>query len=257
MGSSPYFRNYDSPAEQDLIESLVHEALRMYSCDMFYIKRQQLNQDNIIVDDKLSRFSAAFPVACYIKTVDGFTGDGQFLSKFGVEIRDQVILSISKREFKFEVMEQDNTILRPREGDLIYIPITKKLFEITFVDYKPVMYQFGSLQAYDVTCEVFAYNNEEFNTGYPEIDKLFEAYVVPGNGNMKNQIMSEQGVLDQFGNATETDIVLEGEDGQTEIAWGEGDPDTNDPGSEVTDLGWEGQKYIDYSDQNPLTNGKF
>lgn len=256
MGSSPYFRNYDSSPEQALIESLVHEALRMYACDMYYIKRTQLNPDTVIADDKLSRFSAAFPVGCYIKTVDGFTGDGQFLSKFGVEIRDQVILALSKREFKFEVINNDPSFTRPREGDLIYMPITKKLFEITFVDYKPVMYQFGSLQSYDMTCEVFAYNNEEFNTGFQEIDQLFERYVVPGNGNSPNMIMAEGGALDNFGRPTETDVVLEGEDG-TLITWGDGDPESNDPGSEITDIGWEGQKYIDYTDQNPLTNGKF
>jgi hypothetical protein len=244
MGSSPYFRNYNSDAEQGLIESLVHEALRMYSAELYYIKREQLNPDNVIVDDKLSKFVAAYPIACYIKTVDGFTGDGQFLSKFGVEIRDQVILSLSKREFKFEVIDKDSTFTRPREGDVIYFPMTKKLFEVTFVDYKPVMYQFGALQAYDLTCEVFAYNNEEFNTGYPEIDLIFQSYVVPGDGNSPENLIAED------------EETIGGEDGSI-IAYGDDDPDTNDPGSEVTDLGWEGQKYIDYTDANPLTNGKF
>jgi hypothetical protein len=246
MGSNPYFRNYTSSTEQDLIESLVHEALKMYAADLYYIKRVQLNPDTVIVDDKLSKFEAAYPVACYIKTVDGFTGDGQFLSKFGVEIRDQVILSLSKREFKFEVLDKDSLFMptRPREGDLIYFPMTGKLFEITFVDYKPVMYQFGSLQAYDLTCEVFEYNNELFSTGYDFIDQLFQKYVVPGNNNSPEQLEGEDGSF------------IEGEDGTT-IAYGDDDPDTNDPGSEVTDIGWEGQTFIDYSDQNPMTSGKF
>ena len=244
MPGNPYFRNYTSPQEQNLIESLVHEALSMYSADLFYIKRTQLNQDNVIVDDKLSKFSAAFPIGCYIKTVDGFTGDGQFLSKFGVEIRDQVVLALSKREFKNEVIDIDDSFTRPREGDLIYFPMTKKMFEITFVDYKPVMYQFGSLQSYDLTCEVFAFNNEEFSTGYPQLDNIFSKYVNPGITVSKQQLNSEDGssLVDEQGNA---------------IAWGEGDPETNDPGAENSDIRWEGENYIDYTDQNPFTSGKF
>jgi hypothetical protein len=246
MGSSPYFRNYTSSSEQDLIESLVHEAIKRYSGDFFYIKRVQLNPDNVIVDDKLSKFEKAFPVAMYIKTVDGFTGDGQFLSKFGVEIRDQVILCISKREFKFEVLDQDSLFApsRPREGDLIYFPMTKKLFEITFVDYKPVMYQFGSLQAYDLTCEVFEYNNELFATGYDFLDNIFQTYVVPGDNNSPQQIEGEDGSF------------ITGEDGST-VAYGDGDPDSNDPGSELTDINWEGQKFIDFTDQNPMASGNY
>jgi hypothetical protein len=244
MAGSRYFNNYNSSSEQNLIESLVHEALQMYSADLMYIKRQQLNQDTVITDDKLSKFSAAFPVGCYIKTVDGFTGDGQFLSKFGVEIRDQVVLTLSRREFQFEVINVDTSFTRPREGDLIYFPMTGKLFEITFVDYKPVMYQFGSLQSYDLTCEVFAFNNEEFDTGYDYIDQIFAKYVNPGNSVSKEQLLAEDG----------SELVAE--DG-TPLTWGNGDPQTNDPGSENTDIGWEGEGYIDYTDQNPLTNGKF
>lgn len=245
MPGNPYFRNYNSSAEQNMIESLVHEALKMYSADLVYIKRQQLNQDKVIADDKLSKFTAAFPIGCYIKTVDGFTGDGQFLSKFGVEIRDQVILALSKREFKFSVMDVDDSFTRPREGDLVYFPMTGKLFEITFVDYKPVMYQFGSLQSYDLTCEVFAFNNEEFDTGVVEIDNIFKKYVNPGDGTSFEQITSEDG------------FAITAEDG-TPISWGEDiDPTTNDPGAENTDIGWQGESFIDYTDQNPLTGSKF
>lgn len=244
MAGSPYFRNYNSPVEQDMIESLVHEALRMYSADLYYIKRQQLNQDNVIVDDKLSKFSASYPIGCYIKTVDGFTGDGQFLSKFGVEIRDQVVLTVSRREFKGCVIDNDDSFTRPREGDLIFFPMTGKLFEITFVDYKPVMYQFGSLQSYDLTCEVFAFNNEEFATGFDFIDNIFKKYINPGAGVSPEQLDSEDG------------FEIISEDGSA-ISWGDIDPETNDPVAENVDIGWAGEGYIDYTDQNPLTGGKF
>jgi hypothetical protein len=107
----------------------------------------------------------------YIKSVDGFGGDGSFMSKFGLEIRDQVTFTIAKRVFDEEIGSSEG-FLRPREGDIIYFPLNKKMFQIKYVDNKPIFYQMGALQVYDMTCELFEYSGEQFNTGIPELDDI-------------------------------------------------------------------------------------
>jgi len=107
----------------------------------------------------------------YIKSVDGFSGDGNFMSKFGIEIRDQVIFSMAQRIFNQEVGTY-TTQVRPNEGDLIYFPLNKKCFQIKYVNKFEMFYQLGALQTWEVTCELFEYSGETMNTGIPEIDIL-------------------------------------------------------------------------------------
>jgi hypothetical protein len=98
------------------------------------------------------------------------------MSQFGLEVRDEVILSFSRSRFEEEVTDVETTIMRPLEGDLIYFPLNKKLFEITYTDNKPFFYQFGELQMYDCTCQLFEYSMEEFDTGLEEIDSIQDRY---------------------------------------------------------------------------------
>jgi hypothetical protein len=107
--------------------------------------------------------------------VDGFEGDGVFLSKFGLEIRDQVTFTVAKRIWEEEVGAEQQQI-RPNEGDIIYFPLNKKVFQIKFVNYKPFFYQHGALQTYDLVCELFEYSNEEFDTGIVDIDEIQTKY---------------------------------------------------------------------------------
>jgi hypothetical protein len=107
----------------------------------------------------------------YIKSIDGFNGDGNFMSKFGLEIRDQVTFSIAQRVFYDEVGNQTN-LQRPREGDIIYFPLNKKCFQIKFVNKFEMFYQLGALQTWELTCELFEYSDEIFSTGIPEVDIL-------------------------------------------------------------------------------------
>ena len=112
----------------------------------------------------------------YIRSVDGFEGDGEFLSKFGVEVRDQITFSVALRVFENEVgsvLRRD----RPSESDLIFFPFTKALYTIKYVNKKPIFYQMGALQMYDVVCELFEYSNEIFNTGIDIIDKTYNAFL--------------------------------------------------------------------------------
>jgi hypothetical protein len=106
----------------------------------------------------------------YIKNVEGFAGQGSFLSKFNLEIRDQVTFTIARRVFSEEI-GAFTSFERPREGDLIYFPLNKKFFEVKYVQNAPIFYQLGSLQTFDLDCEMFEYSNEIFNTGIVEIDE--------------------------------------------------------------------------------------
>jgi hypothetical protein len=129
------------------------------------------NFDRLYTADDQSHYEQAFMVEIYIKSVDGFAGDGNFMSKFGLEIRDQVVFSIAQRIFNQEIGENTN-LVRPNEGDLIYFPLNKKCFQIKYVNKFEMFYQLGALQTWEMTCELFEYSNEIINTGIPEIDIL-------------------------------------------------------------------------------------
>ncbi len=138
---------------------------------MFYIPRKINNYDALYTEDDNSSYEQAFMLEFYIKSVDGFSGDGNFMSKFGLEIRDQIVFSVAQRVFSDEVGAY-TTLVRPREGDLIYFPLNRKCFQIKFVNKFEMFYQLGGLQTWEMTCELFEYSNETFSTGIPEIDAI-------------------------------------------------------------------------------------
>ena len=129
-----------------------------------YIPRTAVSIDKIYGEDPLREYNTAYPVEMYIKNIEGFAGEGDFLSKFNIQIRDQITFSLARRVFAQEVGSYSDTI-RPNEGDLIFFPLNKKIFELKFVEHEAIFYQMGSLQMYDLKCELFEYNNELFNTG--------------------------------------------------------------------------------------------
>ena len=171
MATNFFFNNFQSSQEQQLLENLIIEAVRIYGQDMYYIPRKLNNYDSVYGADDQSSYEIAYPIEIYIKSVDGFQGDGNFMSKFGIEIRDQVIFSVAQRRFTEEV-EVFNAQVRPNEGDLIYFPLNNKCFQIKFVNKFEMFYQLGALQTWEMTCELFEYSNEILNTGIPEIDIL-------------------------------------------------------------------------------------
>ena len=138
---------------------------------MYYVPRTLTNYDNLYGEDAQSQYNQAILVELYIKSIDGFTGDGNFMSKFGLQIRDQVVFSIAQRTFNQEVAITTDQV-RPNEGDLIYFPLNRKCFQIKYVNKQEMFYQFGALQTWELTCELFEYSNEQFDTGIPEIDRL-------------------------------------------------------------------------------------
>ena len=175
MATNFYFNNYKNSGEQDLLESLVVESIKIYGEDMYYITRNINNLDTLYTADDQSSYTLAYLCEFYIKSVDGFSGDGNFMSKFGLEIRDQVVFSIAQRTFSREIGAY-TTLVRPNEGDLIYFPLNNKCFQIKFVNKFEMFYQLGALQTWEMTCELFEYSDEVFNTGIPDIDILQQKF---------------------------------------------------------------------------------
>lgn len=171
MTTNFYFNNYNSSTEQNLLHDLIIESIRIYGEDMYYIPRELKRYDRLYGEDAISEYNRAILVEFYIKSVDGFTGDGNFMSKFGLQIRDQAVFSIAQRVFAAEVGKL-TTQTRPNEGDLIFFPLNNKCFKIMYVKKQEFFYPLGTLPTWEVTVELFEYGSERFNTGIPEIDKL-------------------------------------------------------------------------------------
>ena len=171
MSTNFYFNNFSNSQEQLLIEDLVLESIKIYGHDMFYCPRTLIAKDDIYGEDSLSEYNIAYPIDLYIKSYDSYEGDGSFLSKFNLEIRDQVTLTVSVRNFMNEIGSLE-LIDRPQEGDLIYIPMLDRLLIIKYVNKNAVWYQMGSIQMYDLICEVFEYSSERLRTGIAAIDNI-------------------------------------------------------------------------------------
>jgi hypothetical protein len=204
MATNFFFNNFQSSQEQLLLENLIIEAIRQYGEDMYYIPRKLNNYDAVYGADDQSSYENAYPIELYIKSVDGFSGDGNFMSKFGLEIRDQVVFSVARRIFNEEVGTFTSQ-LRPNEGDLIYFPLNEKCFQIKYVNKFEMFYQLGALQTWELTCELFEYAGETMNTGIPQIDALQKKF---DTNQYHWAIKDEDGtmLLDEEGNL----IVLEG-----------------------------------------------
>lgn len=175
MTTSVHFNNFNNSYEQNLIEDLVIESIKIYGHDVYYMPRTLINYDQLYGESPLAEFDNAYLVEMYIKNVSGFGGDGDFLSKFNLQIRDSLTFTVARKIFEKDVGVKEN-IIRPQEGDVIYFPLNKKLFQIKFVEHEDIFYQMGSLQSYDIKCELFEYSNEEFNTGIEEIDNIGTQY---------------------------------------------------------------------------------
>lgn len=173
MATNVYF-SQKVRAEQHLYEDIVIESLKMYGQDVYYLPRSIVSMDNILNEDVESNFDTSYIIEMYIENQEGFDGDGDILSKFGVELRDQANFIVSKRRWEQLVGVYNNDIdgIRPNEGDLIYLPLSKSIFEIRFVEHESPFYQLSNLPVYKLQCELFEYSGESINTGNTDIDSL-------------------------------------------------------------------------------------
>jgi len=239
MATNFFFNNFQSSQEQLLIENLIIESIKIYGEDMYYIPRKLNNYDEVYGADDQSSYEEAFQIELYIKSVNGFSGDGNFMSKFGLEIRDQVIFSIAQRRF-YEEIGSYNAQVRPNEGDLIYFPLNKKCFQIKFVNKFEMFYQLGSLQTFELTCELFEYSNELINTGIPEIDILQKKF---STNQLDWTLQTEGG--DKIMTEDSDYLVLEGAGLSTLILAADNDI-----------IQKESDMFIDFSAKDPFSEGK-
>lgn len=207
MATNFYFSNFSNSGEQNLIEDLIIETIRIYGFDVWYIPRTLGAKDELLNEDDLSTFNSAYMIEAYVKNVDGFGGDGDFLSKFGLQINDSITLTIAQRKFVEDVGAYDSEV-RPNEGDLIYFPLNRKIFEVKFVEHEAIFYQMGKLQTYDLRCELFEYSQERFNTGVREIDTLLNKYVLTSDAAIAN-VEAFDALSDNFTIETIADGIID------------------------------------------------
>ena len=144
MAVNPYFKK-DYSAEQDILEDLTIEIIKTMGRDMYYIPRNILTEDKLFGEGSKVNYTTGIPIEMYIDSISGFDGQGDVASKFGIEVKDNIDLTVSKKRFNQEVHTKITNIVRPREGDLIYFPLANALFEINFVEHENPFYQFGKL----------------------------------------------------------------------------------------------------------------
>jgi len=167
MATNLYFNNVESHSEQELLNSLTSEVIQVHGMNVYYLPRTLIKEDLIMGEDVLSKFSTAYEVEMYLKTIEGFGGEGDLVSKFGLDVRDEVIFTVHVDRFNLAT-----EMNKPLEGDLIFLPMSKGLFEIKFVEDEIPFYQAGKNYSFDITCELFQYSEEQLETGVVDIDNI-------------------------------------------------------------------------------------
>ena len=186
MALNPFFLQGTS-SEQRLTQDLINEHLKIYGVEVTYIPRKYVNTKSIIEEVQSSKFDDNFAIEAYVNTYEGYGGQGDVLTKFGMSIRDEVTLTISKERFEDFIApfmaglddgpggnEEIVLATRPREGDLVYFPLGERLFEVKFVEHEEPFYQLGKNYVYQLKCELFEYEDEVIDTGIDIIDSQLE-----------------------------------------------------------------------------------
>lgn len=212
MTTNKYFSPFTYAREQDTADDLIVESIKIYGTDVKYLPRTLVKEDVLLGEDVLSTFNDAIDLEMYIKNTQGFEGEGDFLSKFNLEIRDQITFTVSKKRwgqiatekiidevgYNYQVETANTgayinthsymlesgtangyslTSSRPLEGDLIFFPLNSKLYEIKFVEHEAIFYPHGKLYTYDLTCELFdRIGGKRLDTGNTAIDSIESRY---------------------------------------------------------------------------------
>ena len=173
MPTNVYF-DTGTKSEQHLYEDLMIEQLKIYGQDVFYIPRTLVKEDELFGEDTLSKFGDAYLIEMYFENVEGYEGEKEIMSKFGLQMNEDATFVVARRRFEQLVSHDSNLIVktRPNEGDLVYFPKVKKMFEITFVDHDDPFYQVHNVPAFKLKCKTFEYSSEDLDTGITEIDAI-------------------------------------------------------------------------------------
>ena len=202
MAINRYFNNFPGKNrfnnEHRLMEDVIVESIEIMGQQVYYIPRESFdNGDMILGEYSKSKFDRAYSMEAYVANVEGFEGDGDFFSKFGLEIRDTSNFVVSRRGFVRGLPTSLRE--RPQEGDLVYVPLMHRLFEIKFIEKKLMFYSLGNREPYiyEMRCELFRFSEDEIATGITEIDQVAEenSYTMRLNVSLTGQSNFQDGEI--------------------------------------------------------------
>ena len=240
---NPYFQSgvpMGRSSEQNIYEDLIIECMKIYGFELYYLPRKAYNEDRILGEDPLNNYEHAYPVEMYLESNTGFEGQGEFLSKFGVETVESANFVVSRKRWLEVAGNTGNTVLatRPAEGDILYFPLTKSYFEIRKVEGDTPFYQLGKLYVFRMQCELMQFSSENFNTGIDEIDTYTDS-IDQNLNNFELLVESDGSLLLEFN--TETPMILE----SYKIT-------TVDDGSRNEDFDTGITDILDFTERNPF-----
>ncbi len=242
MPTNVYF-DTGTTAEQRLYENLIIEQLSVFGQDVYYLPRKLVNQDTLFGEDTSSSFNDAYIIEMYLDDIEGYQGQKEMMTKFGLDMQDEATWVVSKKRFEQLISTDQNLIVstRPNEGDLIYFPRGKKLFEIGFVDHDDPFYQLANLPVFKMRCRTFEYSHEDMTTGVTDIDAIETAQSLDA---LEYQVTLESGT------ESGTNYLIT-ENGDW-IVSEEYSPDTVDTSSDSDWFETQGDSILDFSEMNPF-----
>jgi len=234
MGTNVHFSK-GTISEQYLYEDLVIEAIGIYGHDVFYLPRDRVNEDQLLGEDPLSQFDDAYGIEMWMETQEGYDGERDLVTRFGLEIRNETSFVVSRRRWDDIVSNNANliTTTRPQEGDLIYFPTVKRMWEISFVDHDDPFYQINNLPVYKLYCRSWEYSSERLDTGIAAIDAIETQRSTDASGyefSLENQAAFNERIGQEWGTIynqnppgtpwppTASDIILETATGEYLLA---------------------------------------
>ena len=230
-------------SEQYLYEDLVIEAIGIYGHDVFYLPRTLVNEDELLGEDPLSKFSDAYGIEMWMGTQEGYEGEKDIVTRFGLDIQNETSFVVSRRRWDDVVSRNDNLIVntRPDEGDLIYFPAVKRLWIISFVDHDDPFYQLQNLPVYKMRCRTFEYSHEDMATGLDAIDAIETSHSLDA---LEYQIILETGT-----DSGTNYLITEDGDWIVSEAYS---VDTVDTSSDSDWFETQGDSILDFSEMNPF-----
>lgn len=241
MATNVYFDTGTVP-EQRLYEDLIIEQLRAFGQEVYYLPRTLVKEDQILGEDILSQFNDAYLIEMYVENVEGYDGEKELMTKFGLDIQNEITFVVAKRRWEQLISIDQNLIeaSRPNEGDLVYFPRTRYLFEISFVDHDDPFYQIQNLPVFKLKCRTFDYSSEQIDTGIIEIDQIETDY---SRNIFEYQMTLEDGTGYLLMEGTATQYILNEDYNE----------DTTDLKSQNTDFTREFPAILDFSETNPFS----
>ena len=242
MPTNVYF-DTGTTSEQRLYENLIIEQLRAFGHDVYYLPRKLVKEDTLFGEDTLSSFNDAYIVEMYLDNIEGFEGQKEMMTRFGLDMQDEATWVVSRRRFEQLISTDQNLIVttRPNEGDLIYFPLAKKLFEISFVDQDDPFYQIANLPVFKMRCRTFEYSSEGLNTGISDIDAI--------ETSESTDALGYQIVLETATESGTNHLITE--DGAF-IVQEDYNIDTIDTSSDSQFFETQGDSILDFTERNPF-----